>query len=218
MFRYLSSAFLCVLIVAFASGSSVSGATIKGKVDLTSIQNKKLNPQSRYGRLPSIAKKNRVKPVAIVYLEGDFSEEDLAKASKEAELAQQYLQFSKNVLPVLKGTRVAFPNFDETYHNVFSYSKVKSFDLGRYNKKDPPQYQVFDQAGEVKVFCEIHDHMRSTIVVLETPYFVSTDDEGNYELPNLPEGEFTLKVRLKSRKTLEKAVTLKADDVQTIDF
>ena len=76
-------------------------------------------------------------------------------------MLQQHFQFLPAVLPVQTGTLVEFPNLDDSYHNVFSYSKAKRFDLGRYRKDEKPPAIVFDKPGAVKLYCEIHEHMRA---------------------------------------------------------
>ena len=85
-------------------------------------------------------------------------------------------------MAVLVVLTVEFPNLDDMYHNVFSYSKTKRFDLGRYRKDEKPGSVLFDKPGTVTVHCEIHDRMRGTVLVLETPYFVKTDAQGHYRL------------------------------------
>jgi plastocyanin len=101
--------------------------------------------------------------------------------------------FVPHVLPIVVGTTVDFPNNDRTYHNVFSLSKTKSFDLGRYaTGKSRPV--TFDRPGIVRVFCEIHSHMSAFILVFAHRYFAVTDDEGRYHLDNVPPGTYTVKV------------------------
>ena len=133
-------------------------------------------------------------------------------------LLQKDLRFIPIVMPILVGTKVIFPNEDATYHNVFSYSRVKRFDLGRYRGTEDPPFQIFDQPGVINVFCEIHNHMRSTILVLETPYFALTDSEGRYRLKNLPAGSFVLNAWINERELKSVSVVLKEAEVKTIDF
>ena len=156
-------------------------------------------------------------PTAVVYLEGAFPSAT-AGATNTVELSQKNLQFSHGLLPIQKGTLVAFPNQDDVYHNVFSYSKTKRFDLGRYRKDDKPAVQKFDQTGAVKLFCEIHEHMRATILVLDTPHFVKTDLSGKYRLANLPPGKYTLKAWLDEKLIFEKPVELLAGETVRVDF
>jgi hypothetical protein len=104
---------------------------------------------------------------------------------------------------------VAFPNLDDTYHNVFSLSPAKRFDLGRYRPDEKPIPSVIlDTPGLVTVRCDIHEHMRALILVVATPHFAVTDDEGRFRLSGLPSGNHTLKVWLNSKTTLERPVQL----------
>jgi plastocyanin len=157
-------------------------------------------------------------PVAVVYLEGSFPASSGTNSAVKAEMWQKDFQFLPAVLPVRKGTAVEFPNGDDGYHNVFSYSKTKRFDLGRYRKDEKPAVVTFDQPGAVKLYCEIHEHMRATILVLDTPHFVVTGEGGRFALTNLPPGQFTLKAWLDEKKILEKPVTLKDGETLKVDF
>jgi len=134
-------------------------------------------------------------PVAVVYLEGAAGTTP-SRTPAVARLEQRQFQFVPVVLPVMKGTQVEFPNHDDEYHNVLSYSKTKEFDLGRYLKSEKPPTVLFDKPGVVEVNCEIHQHMRAFILVLDTPYFTTTGTNGSFRLEDLPAGRYTLKAWL----------------------
>lgn len=159
-------------------------------------------------------------PSAVVYLEGSF-QAPISALSITNEVRQQGFQFMPSLLPVLKGSSVRFPNSDDDYHHVFSYSKVKKFDLGRYRKdekRDP--VIVFDTAGVVKIGCEIHDHMRAVILVLDTPVFTKTDREGKYRLVinNVPDGRYVLKAWADEKNIQQQTVELKEGSKLKVDF
>jgi plastocyanin len=155
-------------------------------------------------------------PRAVVYLEGNF----LKPASLATKtMSQKNLTFHPRLLPVEVGTKVEFPNLDDTYHNIFSYSPAKRFDLGRYPPGEKPTPSViFDRSGLVTVRCDIHEHMRALILVLDTPYFTITDAQGHYRLTNLPAGNFTLKAWVNSKTTREQAVDLAQGVTRHVDF
>ena len=156
-------------------------------------------------------------PVAVVYLEGDFPA--LAKTnSQAASMEQKHFQFAPGILAIQTGTLVDFPNLDDTYHNVFSYSKPKRFDLGRYRKDEKPAALLFDKPGVIKLYCEIHEHMRGTILVLDTPYFVRTDHDGKFRLEHLPAGNYVLKAWVDEKVTRQRAIELKDGAILHIDF
>ncbi len=99
--------------------------------------------------------------------------------------------FVPHVLPILSGTTVDFPNFDPFFHNVFSLSGAKSFDLGRYPQGQHRSVR-FDRPGIVKVFCHIHSHMSAVILVFAHPYFCMPDSQGRFKLLSVPLGNYTL--------------------------
>jgi len=155
-------------------------------------------------------------PVAVVYLEGRFPK---PPTPPPQQVAQKNFAFVPALLPIEVGTRVEFPNLDDTYHNIFSYSPAKRFDLGRYRSDERPiPSVVFDTAGLVVLRCDIHEHMRGIILVLDTPYWVVTDTAGHYRLTGLPPGHHTLKVWLDSRTTLSRSVDLAPDTPLRADF
>src|SRR2546426_4738903 len=100
--------------------------------------------------------------------------------------------FSPHILPVVMGTTVEWPNNDEIFHNVFSISDAKPFDLGLYRHPEIKRV-TFDKPGRVDVFCSIHTTMNCIILVLENQYFAATDARGHYALTNVPPGVYQLK-------------------------
>ena len=154
-------------------------------------------------------------PAANVYLEGKFPE---PATPPRVQLPQKNFRFATEVLPVRKGTTVEFPNQDDFYHNVFSYSKPKRFDLGRYLKSEKPPGQLFDQPGVVRLYCEIHEHMRCTVLVLDTPHFTKTDGTGKFRLAQLPAGAYTLKAWLGEKMIREQKVELLDGQTLRVEF
>jgi plastocyanin len=108
-------------------------------------------------------------------------------------VAQQAAMFSPHILPVMVGTKVEWPNYDAIYHNVFSISDAKQFDLGLYKGDPKEKAQTFDKPGRVDVFCSIHTDMHCVVLVLENPYFAATDERGRYSITNVPPGTYKLK-------------------------
>jgi hypothetical protein len=133
-------------------------------------------------------------------------------------MEQSGYQFSPGVLAVQTGTEITFPNRDDDYHNVFSYSKTKRFDLGRFRKDETPPALVFDKPGIVRLYCEIHGHMRGIVLVLDTPHFAATSADGHFKLNGLPSGNFTLKAWLDEKTTLEQPVSLKPGKALHVEF
>src|SRR5256714_9870401 len=156
-------------------------------------------------------------PLAVVYLEGSFPKPANLPTKQ---VAQKDLMFVPALLPIQVGTKVEFPNQEkDTYHNIFSYSPAKRFDLGRYRPDEKPvPSQIFDTPGLVTLRCDIHEHMRGLILVLSTPHFAMTDENGRFRLSGLPAGHYTLKAWVDSRTTREHPVDLKSGSTLHVDF
>jgi plastocyanin len=147
-------------------------------------------------------------PRAVVYLARDDGVYPKLGAYAVENIAQEGYQFRPGVTAVRTGTQVAFPNRDDEFHSVFSYSKAKRFDLGRYRRDEQSPLITFDQPGLVKIYCEIHKHMRNLLLVLDTPWFTETDAAGHFTLENVPPGEYQLHAFLPSEETLDTRVTI----------
>jgi plastocyanin len=167
---------------------------------------------------PSLNAPARLSERAVVYLESDdLSQAPYVPSAKSPSLDQKDLQFHPQVLPVMVGTKVEFPNRDNLFHNVFSYSQAKEFDLGRY-PKDDSRSVTFDRPGVVRVYCDIHSHMSATILVLKHPYFTSPDDSGVYVLSRVPPGKYKVVLWYDRDPVERKIVEVKAGEDLQLDF
>jgi plastocyanin len=206
---WLNAVFFITPFALFAS-SVVEGRVELAKSHSAPVQAKRYEIVTKGGVLSTQP------PLAVVYLDGVFAK---PAAPTTKEVAQKDLTFVPALLPVRVGTKVEFPNLDDTYHNIFSYSPAKRFDLGRYRPEERPiPTQVFDRLGLVTLRCDIHEHMRGLILVLNTPYFVMTDTDGRFRLSGLPAGRYTLKAWIDSRTTREKPLELKNGQTLHVDF
>ena len=126
---------------------------------------------------------------SVVYLESAPSLAFPDSEPQRATMDQRNETFVPHVLAIDVGTRVDFPNNDQTFHNVFSLSKPRRFDLGRYGRNQSKTIR-FDKPGVVRVFCDIHSHMNAFVVVFNHPYHALTDDDGRYRIDNIPAGTY----------------------------
>ena len=106
---------------------------------------------------------------------------------RRAAIRQRGETFVPRVVAVPVGSTVDFPNDDPIYHNVFSLSRARTFNLGRFPRGESRAVK-FDKAGIVKVFCDIHSHMAASVVVFNHPWFTVPDADGNFEISGLPAG------------------------------
>ena len=125
--------------------------------------------------------------------------------------------FVPHLLAITTGTVVDFPNSDHIYHNVFSLSKAKSFDLGRYAAGHSKSI-VFDRAGSIRVFCDIHSHMNAFILVFNHPFFATTDTEGRYRIDDIPPGNYNVVAWNEGMSSDPKPATVPAGGSTELDF
>ena len=193
----MRAASLPVLALAIAAGTVESRraeaavGSIRGRVE---VLREVPAPEAR----PSVGELGMAAPRdlpnrrrSVVYLDAAprraFEEHEQARAVMD----QRNETFVPYVMAVSVGTVVDFTNSDRTYHNVFSLSKAKRFDLGRYARGQSKAVR-FDRPGVVRVFCEIHSHMSAFILVFAHRFFAVTDGEGRYRIENVPPGTYTI--------------------------
>lgn len=135
---------------------------------------------------------------------------DGSQPPEPALLDQSGQRFVPRILAVVVGQKVEFRNSDNIFHNVFSYSPPKRFDLGRY-PRGKSKTLTFQKAGLVQVFCDIHSNMRADVVVVPNGHFAYVNRDGTFRLQGVPAGVHQLSIWLPIRgvRTLEVTVSEK---------
>ena len=164
------------------------------------------------------------KPTMDVVVSVEGAPQEAAKArlatlkSKKDVVDQRDMKFIPFVLPVVVGTTVEFPNNDKTWHNVFSKSEAKRFDLGLF-APGKSRSQTFDKPGVVRVLCNVHPSMEAFIVVKEHPYIAAPDKRGNFRLDGVPVGKYRLQVWHPQLGTTDAGVEIVRDgEVVDVNF
>lgn len=151
--------------------------------------------------------------VVAVYVEGATVE----PIEPSPLIDQLNLRFEPHILPITVGSTVRFRNSDPVLHNVFSPSKrTAEFELGTYPEGEE-RAVPFDRPGEVVVLCNVHPSMSAFILVIETPYWATTDDSGSFRLEGLPVGEHRVVFWNQSGETFERTVTIGSGRVTRVD-
>jgi plastocyanin len=154
---------------------------------------------------------------SVVYLESAPRRAFEQSQPGHAVLDQRDERFVPHVLAITTGTSVDFPNSDRIYHNVFSLSKAARFDLGRYAVGHSKSVR-FDQAGIVRVFCDIHSHMNAFILVFSHPFFSVTDEEGRHRIENVPPGTYSVVAWNEGISSESRPVTVSDGGAAELDF
>lgn len=126
----------------------------------------------------------------VVYLEGKGATPAPFDSNEPVTIEQEDRQFVPDLVVVRAGSTVSFPNMDAIFHNVFSLSKPRSFDLGNYSKGQTRKV-VFPAPGIVYVYCHLHPNMAASIVITPNQWSARVDADGQFHLTGVPPGKYT---------------------------
>jgi plastocyanin len=209
-------ALLPPLALAAAAAGAAPGS-IRGRVVLvrepTAVAPRPSVAELGMPRTPEVADRRQ----SVVYLETAPQRAFEEHAATRVRLDQRNETFVPYVLPVMAGTTVEFSNSDRTYHNVFSLSKPRRFDLGRYGRGRSKSVR-FDNPGVVRVFCDIHSHMSAFILVFAHRFFAVTDAEGRYRIDGLPAGTYTVVAWNDGQERVTRTVQVTEGEATEVDF
>jgi plastocyanin len=215
----------CVLLPRGQAAELPSSFT--GSVEGTIVIKRKLTkrkvtaPAALYARGPAVelGAEPATDPLAyershvVVYLEGNLPSKPVT-----ATMDQKGRRFVPELLVVPEGSTVSFPNLDAIFHNVFSLSKPKAFDLGNY-PKEQTRLVTFPKPGVVYVYCHLHPNMAAAVVVTPNRWCATASPEGKFSLAGVPAGKYTAVAWHKAAgyfRTPVEVVERRASEVQFI--
>jgi plastocyanin len=176
--------------------TSLIAQSISGKIILpaNAVKSVKRGP---YGKPAAVknsgSDSDQIKQSIIVWIESDIEQEIKTETSEIPVLNQKEIQFEPRLIVIRQGEKVKITNNDPVYHNVFSLSSVKKFDIGRRIKGESVDV-AFEKPGIVTIFCDIHSHMNAEIIVLshKTNQWITASTDGSFEFTNLSKSGYTL--------------------------
>lgn len=195
---------LVLLAVFFEAGlSAAAGPKIDGTIR---ILDRAGNPKSDQSGV-------------VVFLDDlENPPEESPAISAKVSIRQAGKQFLPKVLPIVAGTTIDFPNEDTVFHNVFSLSKTKPFDLGIY-PQGTSKSVIFEKTGLIKIYCNIHPQMTAYILVLANRHFTMTDENGGFVLADVPLGAATIRAWYpKSRENPQYKIRITHEGIHNLDM
>jgi plastocyanin len=154
----------------------------------------------------------------VIYLEGSTTAGQNATDSPASPQVQQLdRRFTPDLVVIPVGSTVSFPNMDPIFHNIYSLSKPKSFDLGNYDKGQSRKV-TFPKPGIIDIYCHLHPNMQATVVVTPNRWFARPDRSGQYRIPNVPPGQYTVVAWHKTAGFFRKSIVVENAHDTTADF
>lgn len=154
---------------------------------------------------------------AVVFFVPEGEDQEQGIREKTAEMRMENKAFLPRVLTIVKGDEVSFPNFDPILHNAFSTTSGNNFDLELYGGGESKTH-VFDKAGLVRIYCNVHHDMIGYVLVLDTPHFITPDNDGSFALKDLPDTDGELFIWHPRAKVIKSAISLSEPQPAILEY
>ncbi len=211
-----------------------NGGKIIGKVSAGSAQEK--TKSYTISKDPEICGKG-TRDVALVRIKGDVLLDAVVYLHKVKEgkafadgmnsitINQKGCEFTPALGFMANGGELTATNSDATLHNIHTYEQIGRarrtiFNVSQPNQGDKVTKKVKARKGVgMKVECDAHDFMHSFVFIAPNPYFAPVNEDGTFEIGNVPAGKYKISVwhgTLGIKKGGK--VEVKADGTATVDF
>ena len=229
--QLLKSCTATVTALTFAAilTAAPGGGTVTGKVTYTGTPAK---PKPiDMAKEPSCAKQYTAPPMTenvvtgpgntleyvVVYISAGAPDESSAP-STAVTFDQKGCHYTPHVLAFQVNQELKVTNSDQTSHNIHPLAKINR----EWNKSQPPGTppisEKYDKPEFISVKCNIHPWMHGWFVVLKTSHYAVSDGSGEFKLPNLPPGKYTLTAWHESYGTQTQEVTIDGNETKSANF
>lgn len=118
-----------------------------------------------------------------------------------------------------EGIELRFLNEDGIFHNVHTFHQDTTlFNLPHFADESELTQKVISP-GVIELKCDVHTWMGANIILLENqPYYSVTDENGSFDISDVPPGEYTLRAWHEALGVLEKPLIVKSNEAAEVDF
>lgn len=207
-------------ILGLSLSAQAAESSVTGRVRVTTaLTKKRISLPQVYERHAAIP----VPPESAVDLKEELrrvvvfvDSAGLRSEAVQASMDQRQRRFEPEIVVVPAGSTVGFPNSDPIFHNVFSLSSAKTFDLGNYSAGQRRSV-TFPKPGLVQLHCHLHPNMSGAILVTPNSFYTQPDTSGDFTLAGLPPGRYQLVAWHRSAGFFRRWIEVKGAPV-TVDF
>jgi plastocyanin len=120
-------------------------------------------------------------------------------------------RFVPRIQAAMVGDTYELKNSDPIIHNTMFHLNQDGFTL--LSVALPPSVNsikrpLIKNEGVINVKCNAHSFMRANILVFSHPYFAVTDENGNFEISNIPPGHYKIKIWHELFSEQEREITI----------
>jgi hypothetical protein len=214
----------------FAAASTVTGASVKGKVKFEGVVPK--GHPINMAADPSCAKLHSMPAMTqdivadnqgglqnvVVFVADGLGGQNFEPPTQPAVLEQKGCMYQPHVLAVRANQPLDVVNDDPTGHNIHPMPANNR----EWNKAEPPGSKMEETFGReeiaIPVKCNIHPWMHTYVAVFKHPFFVITGKDGTFDLSNLPPGTYTIEAWHEKLGTATQKITLGTSEITNIEF
>ena len=202
------------LFPAHAVAGEISGRiTVSRRITKNRLVTAGYQPRGPVIDGPSIRASSSEYQHIVVFLEGEGLER--AKPVNER-IRQKNRAFTPELVVIPVGSTLSFPNDDSIFHNIYSLSNAKSFDLGYYPQNESRSITVA-KPGVIQIYCHLHKEMSAAILVAPNRWYTKVPENGQFRFSNVPPGEYRLVVWHKSAGFFRRNITVpESGEVQAV--
>jgi uncharacterized membrane protein/plastocyanin len=182
-----------------------SGCAIEGQSDVYSNE--------------VIVNDGKIQNVLVRIIKGQEGKGDSEVPSQEVELDQRHCMYTPRVAVARVGQKVTFINSDPIFHNVRSVTtENQKFNMAM-PKKNQRETKVF---AKPEIFlqtkCSVHPWMGAYVAVIDHPFYSVTDKNGEFTIPKLPVGNYTIEAWHEVFGTQVKEISVTDNGISEITF
>jgi hypothetical protein len=153
----------------------------------------------------------------VVYISAG-APEDSAPPTQPAVLTQKGCRYSPHILAFQVNQDFEIINGDQTSHNIHTLPSSNR----EWNKMQPPGAPPIEDKYArpefIPVKCNIHPWMKGTLAVMKNSHYAITSEDGEFKLPNLPPGNYTITAWHESYGEQTQEVTVTGSEAKTLNF
>lgn len=154
----------------------------------------------------------------VVSIKGVTGGKPLTALGADFAIDQKGCMYSPHVSIAPVKTPIKILNPDGILHNVHSYS-TKNKEFNKSQPKFLKEMKVtYDLPELVTLKCDVHGWMSAKLVVVDHPYYAVTDANGNFTIPDVPPGSYTVEFWQEKLGTQTAKVTVAAGAAAKADF